>query len=232
MQALNMDGDDTVELLVSCEDIFEIRISNDEALLVETVGDLFELVRSKIDSNEDNKKCASAMAFYRLRRALISLNVKNPLLPSSDLSFLEKLYTKPFVKKLEERSGLTLPRPVYDYVGRLGLSILIASFLVGFAMLVVKSSLPFVFIGTGVFGMLMMRIDRGRLPNAFRKTRSFVKETTLQNYGRLIRQGAHLSEPGLWAILTDVIAGLSGNPAHKIGRETYFYKSQIKRASA
>jgi len=232
MQSLNMDGDDAVDLVISCENMFEIKISKEEALLVETVGDLFELLRSKIEISEENKKCGSAMAFYRLRRALISSNVKNAFLPSSDLSFLEKLYTKPFVRELEEKSGLRLPRPAYDCIGGLGLVIFIASFLAAFAMLVAESSLLLVFISTGVLGILMIWADQGQLPSGFRMTRSFVKEVTLQNYGRLIRQGAYLSESGLWTILTDLIAGLSAKPVHEIGRETYFYRSQIKRTSA
>jgi len=229
MEALNMDGDDTVDLVISCENMFEIKISKEEAALVETVGDLFELLQSKIEISEENKKCASAMAFYRLRRALISLNVENAFLPSSDLLFLEKLYTKSFVKELEERSGLRLPRPAYNRLGRLGLAILITSLSAIFVMLIVKPGLLPVFIGTGAFGMFMMRADQGRLPNSYRIMRALVKETALQNYGRLIRQGAYLSESGLWTILTDLVAGLSGKPAHEIGRETYFYKPCVSR---
>jgi len=63
-------GLDGVELLLAVEDAFHIHLADDEAGSVYTVGDLHNLVISKLQG-QDSKRCLTSVAFYRTRRGII-----------------------------------------------------------------------------------------------------------------------------------------------------------------
>jgi hypothetical protein len=65
-------GLDGVELLMAIEDAFQIHIADEEAALASTVGDIQNLVISKLQG-QDSKRCLTTVAFYRVRRAIISV---------------------------------------------------------------------------------------------------------------------------------------------------------------
>lgn len=60
-------GLDSVELLLAVEDAFQIHIEDHEAGGVSTVGDLYNLVVTKLQG-QDSKRCLTSAAFYRTRR--------------------------------------------------------------------------------------------------------------------------------------------------------------------
>lgn len=60
-------GLDFVELVMAIEENFGIMIPDEEAGRVETVGDLYKLVISKMQQTSD-KRCLTSAAFYRIRR--------------------------------------------------------------------------------------------------------------------------------------------------------------------
>ncbi|MGD0631828.1 MAG: hypothetical protein ABR987_21055, partial [Terracidiphilus sp.] len=59
-------GLDSVELVLRTEDEFSIILSDDEAASAITVGDLYNLVLSKLDVTPG---CLTSKAFYATRRA-------------------------------------------------------------------------------------------------------------------------------------------------------------------
>jgi acyl carrier protein len=65
-------GLDGVELLMAVEDAFQIHIEDAEAEKTLTVGDLYNLVLSKLQG-PDSKICVTSAAFYRIRRALVNV---------------------------------------------------------------------------------------------------------------------------------------------------------------
>jgi len=65
-------GLDGVELVMEVEEAFAITIADDEASAVRTVGDLHDLVLGKLSADPRSHRCASAAAFYRLRRAQVA----------------------------------------------------------------------------------------------------------------------------------------------------------------
>ena len=110
------------------EDRFKIEFSDTEVEQIITVSDLYTLLLQKFPPNEDSPKCASAMAFYRLRRALSDERPQNgstmasyrvrllsdqrprkELSPSFDLTSLKGLSARELFKYLEQATGLTLP---------------------------------------------------------------------------------------------------------------------------
>ncbi|HZB89492.1 MAG TPA: hypothetical protein VE291_12580 [Terracidiphilus sp.] len=62
-------GLDSVEIVLRTEDEFSITISDDEAAGSITVGKLYDLILSKLDTTPG---CLSSKAFYLTRRALVS----------------------------------------------------------------------------------------------------------------------------------------------------------------
>ena len=65
-------GLDGVELILAVEDAFQIHIADEEAGNVFTVGDLHNLVVSKLQG-QDSKRCLTSAAFYRTRRGIIDM---------------------------------------------------------------------------------------------------------------------------------------------------------------
>jgi acyl carrier protein len=66
---LGLDDDlEPVEVVRHLERIFDIRVSNEEAESIFNVGEFYDLLLDKIPSNDADRKCASAMTFYRIRR--------------------------------------------------------------------------------------------------------------------------------------------------------------------
>ncbi len=76
---------DSVELVLRTEDEFGITISDDEAAAAITVGDLYNLILSKLDVAPG---CLTSRAFYLTRRALVeSLQVpRGSIRPATPLS--------------------------------------------------------------------------------------------------------------------------------------------------
>lgn len=65
-------GLDLVEFVMAVEERFGIAIPDEDACKLETVGNVYDYVLSKVQIEEPNNKvCLSSNAFYRLRRALM-----------------------------------------------------------------------------------------------------------------------------------------------------------------
>lgn len=65
-------GLETVEILLETEELFGIRIADDEASEIRTVGEFHELILRKL-AMWDSTLCMTASAFYRLRRAIVDV---------------------------------------------------------------------------------------------------------------------------------------------------------------
>jgi len=106
-------GLDVVELVMRTEDEFGISLTDDEAASAQTVGDLYQLVLSKLDVTPS---CLSSKAFYRTRQALVDcLHVpRRSIRPSSDL---EALFPVPTRKQqwYEVAQRLDLEFPYLQY---------------------------------------------------------------------------------------------------------------------
>jgi hypothetical protein len=101
VNSLGLDDDlDGVEIVKLVELAFDIRIANEDAEAITNVGELYDLLLNKIPRDETNRKCAGAMAFYRLRRALVDLRTANKLAPGSDMASWSSIYAKPLFREL------------------------------------------------------------------------------------------------------------------------------------
>jgi len=109
-------GLDGVELLMRIEEEFSIDLPDDEVSSVRTVGDLYEVVLSKLKTTPD---CLSSRAFYRTRGALTnSLGIsRRRIRPSTDLEPLfPPAERKHLWNAVTEAIGLTMPRLQYTKI--------------------------------------------------------------------------------------------------------------------
>ena len=85
-------GLDSVELVMSVEDAFQINISEEEASKIRTVGEFYDVVRSKLAIKDDEGwgRCLTSTAFYRVRRAMVEvLRIdRRKITPKTELSVL------------------------------------------------------------------------------------------------------------------------------------------------
>ncbi|AZQ44183.1 acyl carrier protein [Nonlabens ponticola] len=115
-------GLDSVELLMSVEDKFGIRIEDSEAEKIYTVQNFVDCVYSKIITNP-NEKCLTQIVFYRIRKAFRNLNLtEKEIKPETKIS---ELLTQTELKEnwhlLKTEIGLDLPELVaLDFNPELG----------------------------------------------------------------------------------------------------------------
>ncbi len=244
LKTLGLDDElDPIEVVVEIERAFDIEILDAEAESVFSVGQMFDLLRSKVQCGAANRKCASAMAFYRLRRALNDLQLDIGQSPSSDLSPLHRVYTKSFAKSLENKSGLRLPRPDLSLVGRFGVTLVTLGIFGGVAALFValcsmiffvplpklsfSAAGPFL-VGGFVAGLVLTRADGGRLPKTCGTLGNLSAKAANLSFGRLVKQGADARDRHMWRVLVEILSDYAGVPANQITRETRFLASTLK----
>jgi acyl carrier protein len=103
-------GLDTVELVLEIEDAFSIKIPDDEANAMVTVGDVFDYIVAKTSVPTNSSVCLSAIAFYALRRAATTLGATNRLRPSDPiLAILPDSHRPEYWAQLQDTSKLRLP---------------------------------------------------------------------------------------------------------------------------
>jgi hypothetical protein len=102
-------GMDAVELILRTEDEFSISISDDEAASAFTVGGLYDLILSKLDTSPG---CLTSKAFYLTRRALVeSLGVpRRSIRPGTRLSpILPDELRRAQWQQIRNQIGLAMP---------------------------------------------------------------------------------------------------------------------------
>jgi hypothetical protein len=233
--SLDLDDDlDTVEVVRILEKVFDVRVSNEEAARIHTVGDFHDLLLLKLPQGERNVKCATAMTFYRLRRALERLGYGADLTPSSDVRVLEVGRTKVNLSRLAEEARLELPGTVFSAVGKW---LLLGLYLAGMVTAYVLDAKVGGLIGAALFGWLpafvaARELDGGRLRPNCQTLAGLTRNAALLNFGRLAKEGARCSEDDVWRALVEALSSFSGKPAAQIFRDTYFLHSALKGQSA
>jgi len=241
---LGLDDDmDPVEIVIALEKAFGVAIADGEASDIRTVGQMYDLLLKKIAPAGTGRKCASALAFYRLRRAMADLRQGKRQTPSGDLSFLECGRTKKNWKRLQKASGLRLPHleatrswPLSAAVLVMG-SALLAVF-TGLVLALFSISLgdrlvhlaPALLFGGFVLVIAANTVDPGRIPDDCRTLGKLANKAAARNYGQMIVAGAAVSEAQIWHVMVEAFGDLSNLPSGEITRETFFLQNQLDKA--
>src|SRR5215510_9107903 len=235
------------------EEFFEVEFSESEVETIVTIGDLYDLLLKKFPPNEDNRKCAGAMAFYRLRRALSDKRPRKELSPSFELTSLDGISAQALFKDLEQATGLKLPPhdparigKIANWIGMIGCAMWVlgwiaalvafvtlkilyggaAGFLYGIAI-----GLGSVAIGVGAFSLMQFidRYDPGVIPEDYRTLGSLARRAAWLNYAALAKSGAARTEKVIWQMFTELLSreirheGLHLAPS-EIAREIRFFE--------
>lgn len=223
---------DSVEALQELEAVFRIEIADKEAESMETVGDLFDVILAKQPPGERGK-CAGAVAFYRLRRAV----GERTLTPASPIEFLNRRGAKRALAQLKDRTGLRLPSPRLARLGQFGCAAAVAGSLALVVCLVALSAghASMMLVGAALlavaWGVLATRLDRGLLPRGCETLGGLAKVAAAASYGVLVAQGVRAREAEMWEILTECLAERADMSAAEINRDTTFYAGQKCKAA-
>lgn len=235
---LGLDDDlDGVELVQLLERAFDLTIHDKEAEQIITVGDIYDLLVRKIPANESSRKCASAMAFYRLRQGIRALGFDERLTPSSDIRFLERDGAKEAFKSLEKQTGLLMPRLRLSAIGRIGclaapvFSSIVAVAAYKFDYVGGGAAIGLAFLSLVAFGWIIISLDRGRLTEDCFKLADLAKKTTALNYGRLVKLGAGRRNNEIWDNLVELVSDYCLSKS-EITRDTFCLKSQMEKSAA
>jgi hypothetical protein len=220
---LGLSGDlDDVELVQDVEQAFRVRLPDDELSRCHTVGDLFELVAARLPSRANADRCATAMCFYRLRRAVLALAPDVQLHPSTPIEVLQGIPVKSLYRSIEGVGGLRPPLPYISVWGGFSLLLAVAApiglLLCGAPWWAAVLAVP--------VAITAYRFSPVRLPPQVKIVRDLVECVAARSVATLADQGARLRPAEAWKALQTVCADHAATPAGEIGSSTLLYASR------
>lgn len=218
--SLGLGGDlDDVELVQDIEQAFGIRLPDDELSRCRTVGDLFQLVAARLPSRADADRCATAMCFYRLRRAVLTLAPDVQLHPSKSIDVLQGIPVKSLYRSIEGVGGLRPPPPYISAWG--GFSLLLA---VTAPIGLLLCGVPWwAAVLAALLAITAYRLSPLRLPPQVKTVRDLVELVAARSVGTLADQGARLRSAEAWKALQTMCADHAATTGGEIGSSTLIY---------
>ena len=225
-------GLDIVELVMEVEDSFDVKISNDQAQEVETVGDLFEIVKSQI-ALAPAGKCLSASTFYDIREGLDAIGISDRFGPSTRLDeIIPSQNRRSLWSSLSGRMQLELPKLVRpEAVVTLSTAFtLIVSLTL--AWLASYNDTGFAFITTGIaclisFGILTSWATSPlatRFANDLTDFRALSKRVLALNGETQRKKHGAMGSSDLWVLLCELIVEQLGVDRDEVTPEASFVK--------
>jgi hypothetical protein len=229
---LGLDDDlDSVELLLDLEASFGVKFPNEEAEACLTVGDVFQLVQRHVQRPDAiGAGCATAMAFYRLRRALARDGSNPRLAPTTALEEIPSPSPKAtFRRILEAYPDIRLPRLSLSAAGLCGLALLVSAFalIAVFAASPRWSALSACPALATALGALLMRYDRGRFPRGCRTLGYLARKVAGLNFVALTAAGCYRLVD-VWRAFVEVLTEHSSLPQSEIQEHTLILESQMR----
>jgi hypothetical protein len=219
------DGMDAAEMLQAIEAAFAIRISNDEATQIRRVGDLYDLISSKVKVVDRGQlPCLTAMAFRRIKKALHERLPHHHFLPETPLRQVTRVISaRPLLRQLAADTGLRMPDPV---MGLSGLAAMALTFVVLPLCLYQFDIAPPVV--SGLLGIaltfLIARFWPVDLPRNMRNVGDLARSAAARNIAALSGQDEAVRTSDVWAALDSIIREIAARDA-PIGRETPFFRA-------
>ena len=210
------DGDD-VAIIEAIEDVFKVAIMDEEAESIRTLKDAHSVICSKLPNDENEQtKCLTAMAYYRLNRAMPGQGKANR---SKRLHVPEAVSPREFQQQLEEGSGLKLPFLTTSsfWVTSIGWAI----FYTWIAEPVMFSGFYAVAVGLIIF---VSNVAIWRFATAIDQ-RAWIFDGTVadlsrraseENIGHLVAEGGKLTREDVWTAMTKIISSVTGFPAQRM----------------
>lgn len=231
---LSWDGDSWLDMEDWLKDQFALQIPHEDCKEIMTVGDLYQAMKRHLVVSAENRKCATALAFYSLRQALTDLRTPLRLSPQSRLADVNLTRLRWALNCLG--GGLDVPRasatPSERFCGKIAFVAAIAC--ISTALIALSSSHPISllwllgFLALALGSMRILLRSLTRVPDNCITLGDLSRRIAARNYGRFLRRGAKKSDDALWDSLREGLAALSALTPEQIRRETVFFKSQLK----
>lgn len=230
---LGLDDDlDSVDLLIAIERTFDFKISQEDASIVSTMGDLHDLLVSKFE-HAGGGKCQTSMAFYRVRRALKAVLGDIEIRPDTALSAIWNGSPKQLFQRAQHHCDLrlaSLSRTNMSGFG--GLLIAAAVFAAPILLFAKVDGWLILALAAGFFapGFALTRLDPLAFGPSMVTVGDLARRTANQNYGVLVSLGGRSNAQAIWDALAEVAATFSDLPPEKIERATVILQSQFIKA--
>ena len=253
--SLNLWGDgDDLDVVVDVEQVFDLKLSNQEAESCRTVGDLYDLIVSKRRSVDlDTRACLSQAAFYRLRRAFAAMGANGPITPATPLHQVmsEIGRTMPFRrtwKELGQRAKLTLPSQEVAWLPEWPRSdtprwkptpYRIVFFAFAAAVIFSLHRVTGMSVGWAVFAIIvtlfallllvtpLLRLGFGNIPRRIATVGDLARDAAGFSFKELWQEKNGYGPSDLWFALTAILRQISGHKGF-INRETTFFAHQAR----
>ncbi len=219
-KSLGLAGDgDELDLIQDLEEVFAIKFTDAELEACRTAGDLNDIVWRHLSgrSGADNIRCMNAMAFYALRRALISVGTRRKIgLPDRLDSFA--ITPKDLASALQQQTGLKLAF-VLGALGTAGEFMIVA----GIVCLLLAMKWHALLIGAGVLFLgarILLKRDSGAYKDGCVTVGDASVAIAADNFGRLAGKGARFDAGNVWRVLCAALSSHGECPAKEIGPGT------------
>jgi hypothetical protein len=196
------EGDD-VDVVYDLESAFGIKILDEEAQRLRTVGDVFEFIKSKLETKQDVAgHFALSRAFYVVRTILAREFPKARIRPTTKLSSLPLRNKAQLARLFENQEKLILPNRSIGIWGLLGFLLLVIS-LPSFALVGIfySSWVPWLILA---FGLFLIFAD----PRPFDKNEtvgSLVREIAAKNFMKFQDAEKNPRESDLWNAVIHIL---------------------------
>ena len=224
--SLGLAGDlDDVDLVEDVEAAFGVRLADDEIERCSTVGHLFELIEARLPGMPSGQSCATAMCFYRLRRALQPYSAI-ALKPKTSIAALGAVPVRKLHQIIATECGL---RPPPQYITLWGCLALLLAVSLPFGLFAV--GIPWwVALPSAALGIVLYRLAPIQLPGEVETFGDLVKIVASRSIGALAGRGARLGPKEAWQAFKDVLSDHTQLSKDEIGPETLLLTS--RKASA
>jgi hypothetical protein len=205
-------GLDGVELILAVEDAFQIHIADEEAGNVSTVGDLHNLVVSKLQG-QDSKRCLTSAAFYRTRRGIVdTLGVdRRKIRPATPLEDLLPRNSRR-VKWRRIQAAMKLKLPDLQHPGWIQLSLLTMGVALAVGPGVYRrvgygwiALLFFLGLVVGGFLIRLSPVLAVAFPNRDATVGDLARDVLAVNHARLVDEVGSWNKKDVWEALCRVI---------------------------
>ena len=222
-------GLDAIELILRVEDTFQIHIENGEAERARTVGDLYNLVISKLQGR-DSERCLTSVAFYRTRRAIVdALGIDRRVIkPATPLDVILPANSRR-VKWRRIQKEMTLRLPDLRHPGWIVLGLLFVAVALAFSAGIVGQIrgawfIPLFLLGLIIGGFLIkltptLAID---FPNHEATVGDLSRDVLAVNHGRLVDEVGGWNKKDVWGTLCRVIVDELGVLPEDVTQEASF----------
>lgn len=212
------DGDE-LSFVIALESAFGFKLTQSDADQLTTVGGVHDLLVEKLQVG-DGTKCATHMAFLRLRNGLEELRPDLRITPATDLREISRFSPKRVWKHLRKKAGLSLPPLATTTVFGVGFLLCLAGLIGLFVLGLLNVSQWWCapLLATGVVMMCMAPGSFGDI----RTVGDLAKRCASYNYAELVRLGARSSAAATWDALAEISSVCSESEISRgqINRET------------